>query len=158
MMVPAPVSVAAVESAATVESVSPSVIAIARADDDADANGRRRNVKHRARWWWWRVIVTGCGGAVRLNHFCAGIRAQSSSKPECEHRQCNNETFLSHDRIFLLLFRRFNPTMSAKLPRFTEMTEKGRRKKFSASGNGAPATTGRLCRGYNARSTVGDRR
>src|ERR1700757_2014440 len=119
MMAPAPVSVAAVESVATVESVSSSVVAITRADEDADANGRRRNKVHRARWWW-RVIVIGRGSAVRLNHICAGMRAQSSSKPQCEHRQCNDETFFSHDRIFLLLFRRFNPTMTAKLPRFAE--------------------------------------
>ena len=113
MVMTAPESVAAVESAATEKPEPRSVKAIGRADNDAEANWR--NVYDRARRWR-RVIVRPRGCAVRFNHIGAGVRAQSSSKPECEHRQYHDETFLSHDRIFLLLFRRFNPTMTAKLP------------------------------------------
>ena len=96
-MVSAPVSIPAVVSVAAAKSVAASVIAKAWSEDDPNANWR--NEKHWAwRWWWWRrVIITGRGSAVGLNHIRAGVRAQSSSKPECEHSQCHHETFLSHN-------------------------------------------------------------
>ena len=61
---------------------------------DADANHRRSVVDRGGR----RVIVSRRGCAVRLNHLGAGIRAQSRSKPECEHRQCYHNKFSSHYR------------------------------------------------------------
>src|SRR5262245_53096354 len=94
VMMPAPINVSSV-AVCSVKPVPRTIIAIGRTDDDADANGR--NEKHWARWWW-RVIVTGRGSAVRLDHICAGIRAQSCSKSEREHNQCHHETFLSHKR------------------------------------------------------------
>ena len=114
MVTTAPMTTVAVEPAATVEAKSRTVITTKRwTDDDAEANWR--NIYDRARRWW-RVIVSWRGRAVRLNHISAGVRALRGAKPECEHCQCNNETFFPHDRIFLQLFCRFNPTMTTKLP------------------------------------------
>jgi hypothetical protein len=113
-MVPAPVTVPAVESAATEKPEPRSVVAIARPDEDAEAN--RWNVYDRARRRWRRVIVSSRGSAVRLNHICAGVRAQNSSKAECQHGHCYDEKFLSHD-VFLLLSGRLNPATIAKLPK-----------------------------------------
>jgi hypothetical protein len=97
MMAPAPVTVAAVEPVATVEAKSRTVITTKRwTEGDAEANWRK--IYDRSRRWWRRIIVTGCWSAVRLNHICAGVRARSSSKPECQHCQCHHETFFSHDR------------------------------------------------------------
>src|SRR6266496_2378204 len=109
-----PVSVSTVESVRTIEAKPWSVVAIARGNDYA--NYRRRGVEDRARWWR-RVIVRRCGSAVRLNHFGAGIRAQSRRKSECEHRQYYHNKFFFHDRLSLLLFRRLNSGMTAKLPK-----------------------------------------
>ena len=109
-----PVSVSTVESVCTIEAKPRSIVAIARGNDYA--NYWRRGVEDRARWWR-RVIVRRCGRAVRLNHFSAGVRAQSGRKPECEHRQCYHNKFLPHERIFLLLFGRLNPGITAKLPK-----------------------------------------
>ena len=82
MMMTAPVSVAAVEPVGTIETKSRTVITTkGRADDDADANWRNKYDGPRR---WRRVIVSRRGCAVRLNHICAGVRALSSSKPECE--------------------------------------------------------------------------
>ena len=92
-----PVNVSTVESVRTIEAKPWSVVAIARGNDYA--NYWRRGVEDRARWWR-RVIVRRCGSAVRLNHFSAGVRAQSRRKPECEHRQCYHNKFLPHERIF----------------------------------------------------------
>ena len=94
VMTKTPVTVSAVKSARTVPPEARSVVAIARADHNAYAH-RRWHID----WTRWRrVIVTGRGSSVRLNHICARVRAQSSSKHECQHRQCHHETFLSHDR------------------------------------------------------------
>jgi hypothetical protein len=71
------------------------VIAIGRRNDDANYR-RRWNVYDRARRRW-RVPITR-RGAVRLNHLGAGVRAQSRSKPEREHRQCDHNNFVSHHR------------------------------------------------------------
>ena len=115
MVMTAPVTAVPVEPVATVETKSRSVITTKRwTDDDAEANWR--NIYDRARRWW-RIIVSRRGCAVRLNHISAGVRAKRGAKPKCEHRQCNNETFFPHDRLFLQLFCRFNPTMTMKLPR-----------------------------------------
>ena len=107
------VTVSAIRSASTVPPEARSVVAIARADHNAEGN-RRRGIKDRARRWC--VIVSRCRRAVRLNDFGAGIRAQSRHKPEYEDRQCYHNNFFSHDRIFLLLFSRLNPGIAAKLP------------------------------------------
>jgi hypothetical protein len=109
-----PVSVSTVESVRTIEAKPWSIVAIARGNDYA--NYWRRDVENRARWWR-RIIVRRCGSAVRLNHFGAGIRAQSRRKPECKHRQCYHNKFLPHERTFLLLFGRLNPGITAKLPK-----------------------------------------
>lgn len=109
-----PISVSAVKSVRTIEAKPWSVVAKARGNDHA--NYWRRGVEDRARWRW-RVIVRRCGSAVRLNHFSAGIRAQSKRKPECERRQRYHNKFFSHDRLSLLLFGRLNPGITAKLPK-----------------------------------------
>jgi hypothetical protein len=109
-----PVSVSTIESVRTIEAKLWSVVAIARGNDYA--NYWRRGVEDRARWWR-RVIVCRRGSAVRLNHFSAGIRAQSRRKPECEHRQHYHNKFFSHDRLSLLLFGRLNLGITAKLPK-----------------------------------------
>ena len=73
MVMTAPVTVAAVETVATVEAKSRTVITTKRwTDDDAEANWR--NIYDRARRWW-RIIVSWRGYAVRLNHIGAGVRA-----------------------------------------------------------------------------------
>jgi len=114
-MMSAPVTAAAIEPAATIVTKSRTVITTKRrTEEDPETNWR--NIYDRA-WRWRRVIVSRRGCAVRLNHVGAGVRAYRGAKPEGEHRQCNNETFLSHDPIFLQLFRRFNPTMTTKLPK-----------------------------------------
>jgi len=69
MVMTAPESGAAVESASTVPPEPRSVEAIARSDEDAEAN--RWNVYDRARRR--RVVVPRRGCAVRLNHIGAGI-------------------------------------------------------------------------------------
>ena len=74
------------KNAAAVESVAMKKPK-SRADEDPEAHWRRRTVIHRARWWR-RVIVTSRRSSVRLNRISAGVRAQNSSKRECEHRQC----------------------------------------------------------------------
>jgi hypothetical protein len=111
----APITVAAVVTVAAViaESVT---VETTKCWTDEDAEPNWRNIYDRTRRRW-RVIVSRRGCAVRLNHISTGVRAYRRAKPECEHRQCNNETFLSHNQIFLPLFRRFNPTMTRKLPR-----------------------------------------
>src|SRR5262249_1939126 len=91
------VPVAAVTVPASVIPIPRSIVPEARAEEDADANWRKEG--HRPGRRWRRVIVTGSRGLVRLNHICASVRTESSSKPECEHRQCHGETFLSHNRI-----------------------------------------------------------
>jgi hypothetical protein len=111
VMMRTPISVSAVESVGKPEPRP--IIAIARGNDHG--NYWRRGVEDRARWRR-RVIVSRCGSAVRLNHFSAGIRAQSRRKPECEHRQCYHNRFFYHDRLSLLLFRRLNPKITAELP------------------------------------------
>ena len=90
----APVTVSAVESAATVKTVAASIIAKAGPEEDADPNWRKE--KHGAWRWWRHVIITRRRSAVRLNHICAGVRAYSS-KHECGHSQCHHETFFSHN-------------------------------------------------------------
>ena len=82
IMAPTPITGSAVETTCAVESIPRSIPAEARAEEDADAN--RRNEEHRSRPWWWRVVVTRSRSLVRLNHICAGVRACSRSKPECE--------------------------------------------------------------------------
>jgi hypothetical protein len=78
--VPAPISVAAVEAVCPVISIPRSIIAKARAEGETNANWR--NEKRGTRRRWRRVVVPRRWRAVRLNHICAGVRAQSSSKPE----------------------------------------------------------------------------
>ncbi len=109
-----PVSVSTIESVRTIEAKPWSVVAITTGNEYA--NYWRRGVEDRARWWR-RVIVRRRWSAVRLNHFSAGIRAHSRRKHECEHRQCYHNKFLPHERIFLLLFGRLNPGITAKLPK-----------------------------------------
>src|SRR5437773_12235820 len=91
----APENGAAVESVATEKPEPRSVEAIARTDGDAERNWRRVYDRARRRW---RVIVTARGSAVRLNRVSAGVRAWSSSKRECEHRQCCQYQFFFHIR------------------------------------------------------------
>src|SRR5262249_6212433 len=103
MIVPTPVtasivvSVAAVTVTASVRPILKPIVADAWTEEDADANWRKEG--HRARRRWRRVIVTASWCLVRLNHICAGVRTESSSKPEREHRQCHDEIFPSHNRI-----------------------------------------------------------
>ena len=88
----APKSAAVEESGATEKSEPWSVKAIARPDGDAESNWR--TVHDRPRWR--RVIVTRCGCALRFNHIGTGVRARSSSKRECERRQCYQYKFFCH--------------------------------------------------------------
>src|SRR5262249_12127780 len=87
------------ENITTVESVAPEEpeprSVETRTDGDAEANWR--TVCDRPRRW--RLILVGRGrGAVRLNRIRAGFRAWSSSKRECEHRQCYQYMFFFHRR------------------------------------------------------------
>ena len=114
-MMRTPVSVAPIESVATIDAKPRSVVAIGRGNDHA--NYWRWSIEDRSRRWRRRVIVSRRGSAVRLNHLGAGVRAQSRCKPEYEYRQCYYNKFLSHDRISLLLLGRLNPRITAKLPK-----------------------------------------
>ena len=111
----APVSVSPIKSVGTVVAIAPTVIAVPRTDDDAKHG--RRNKEDRARRRWRCIVVTGRRRAVRLNHFGARIRPDSGSKTEREYRQRYYNKFFPHDRIFLLLFGRLNPIITAKLPK-----------------------------------------
>src|SRR2546430_10745907 len=68
----------------SVKSIPRPIIAKAWTDDDADANRRRPNVKHRARRRWRRVIVTRRGCAVRFDHICAGVRRSEEHTSELQ--------------------------------------------------------------------------
>src|SRR5207247_2422138 len=92
-----PVSVSPVESVGTVIS-EPRAVAIAPTDDDANHGRRNKEDRARRRWRWRRVVVTGRGRAVRLNHFGARIRPQRRSKAERKHRQYYYDRFFPHDR------------------------------------------------------------
>jgi hypothetical protein len=70
MVMTAPVAAEAVISVAAVEAKSRTIITNPRSEEDADAN--RWNKYHRPPRWW-RVIITGRGCAVRLNHIRAGV-------------------------------------------------------------------------------------
>src|SRR5215472_5154005 len=94
-ILPAPVSGSAIKPMCPVISKSRTIPAETRAEEEADAN--RRNEDHRPRRRR-RIVVTRSRSLVRLNHICAGVRARSGSKPECEDRQGHYETFLSHNR------------------------------------------------------------
>jgi len=108
----APESAAVEESGATEISEPWSVEAIARPDGDAESNWR--TVYDRP--WWRRVIVTRRGCALRFNHIGTGVRARSSSKRECEHRQCYQYKFFCH--VDSLVFSGgLNPATGAKLPK-----------------------------------------
>ena len=115
MMMTTPVSVSPVESAATVISEPRPVKAKRRRNDDANHWWRR--VEDRTRRGWRRVTITWRGCAVRLNYLSARIRAQSRPKREPDYGQCYHSKFLSHELVSLLLFRRLNPTIIAKLPK-----------------------------------------
>src|SRR5262249_45221576 len=91
---PVTVMTAPEKAAATVKS-EPRSPAIARPDEDAEAN--RWSVYDRARWWR-PVIVSPRRCAVRLHHIGTGARAWGNSKRECEHRQCCHYKFFVHDR------------------------------------------------------------
>ena len=107
-----PESAAVEESGATEKSEPRSVEAIGR--PDADAEGNWRTVYDRPRWR--RVIVTRRGCALRFNHIGTSVRAWSSSKRECEHRQCYQYKFFCHVDS-LVLCGGLNPAISAKLPK-----------------------------------------
>src|SRR5215469_7845922 len=92
-MTKAPVTVAAVESARPPPPESRPPVAIARADRNAEGNGR--GVEDWARRWRC-VIVSRCGCSIRLDRLGASIRAQSKSEPEREHRQSCHNNFCSH--------------------------------------------------------------
>src|SRR5437870_3370760 len=150
VMMRTPMSVSAVESVGTVEPEPRRVIAVGRMDDD-DANRWRRSIEDWARWWR-RVVVSRRWSVVRLNHLGAGVQARSTPKPECEHRQCSHKNFLSHSRIFLLLFGRLNPTIIVRLL-------KNRRPRGIRSRHVLCTAAVIRCReGYGGRSAVGDRR
>ena len=108
----APESAAVEESGATEKSEPRSVEAIGRPDGDAEGNWR--TVYHRPRWR--RVIVTRRGCALRFNHIGTSVRAWSSSKRECERRQCYQYKFFCHVDS-LVLSGGLNPATSAKLPK-----------------------------------------
>ena len=108
----APESAAMEESGATEKSKPRSVEAIGRPDANAERNWRA--VCDRPRWG--RIIVTRRRCALRLNHIGTGVRAWSSSKRECEHRQCYHYKSFCH--VDSLVFSGgFNPAASAKLPK-----------------------------------------
>jgi len=113
----APVSGSAVKPTCAVISIPRPIIAIARAEEDAEANWRRRNVKDRTRRRWRRVIVTRRGSAIWLDHICSGVRAHRASKPECEYCQYYDDELFPHGCCPFLLFGRFNPSTAAKFPR-----------------------------------------
>ena len=108
----APESAAVEESGATEKSEPRSVEAIGR--PDADAEGNWRTAYDRPRWR--RIIVTRRGCALRFNHIGTSVRAWSSSKRECEHRQCYQYKFFYHVDS-LVLCGGLNPAISAKLPK-----------------------------------------
>lgn len=108
----APESAAVEESGATEKSKPRSVEAIDRAHGDAERNWR--TVYDRPRWR--RVIVTRRGCALRFNHIGTGVRAWSSSKRECEYRQCYQYKFFCHVDS-PVLSGGLNPAISAKLPK-----------------------------------------
>jgi hypothetical protein len=87
----APESAAVEESGATEKSEPRPIEAIGRPDGDAEANWR---TVYRPRWR--RIVVTWRGCALRFNHIGTGVRARSSSKRECEHRQCYQYKFFCH--------------------------------------------------------------
>jgi hypothetical protein len=119
----APVTVATVESVAVEKPEPRSVEAIARPDEEAEAN--RRTVVD----WPGRrrcVGVSRRGSAVRLHHISAPrARARSRSKPECEDRQGGHSDFLPHNRFSLLLYRRIEP------PARHESCKKNRRRRVA---------------------------
>jgi hypothetical protein len=107
---PAPESAAVEESGTTEKSEPRSVEAIARPNRDAESNWRTVGPR------WRRVTVTRRGCALRFNHIGTGVRARSSSKRECEHRQCYQcKSFCHVDS--LVLSGALNPAISAKLPK-----------------------------------------
>src|SRR4051812_43679541 len=93
MRMTAPHTGAVDKSTATEKPEPRSIEAVGRTNGNAEANWR--NVYDRPRRWR-RVIVSPRRCAVRLNHIGAGIRAQSTSKRECEHCQCYQYQFFSH--------------------------------------------------------------
>ena len=113
-----PIRVSAVESAGAEVPVAPPVIAIPRTENNTN-HWRRQEDWSRRRGR--RIVVTGRGRAVRLNHFGASIRSHNGSKTERKHRQCYHNKFFPHDRMFLLLFGRLNPMITAKLPKNSEV-------------------------------------
>lgn len=88
-----PVTVPAVESARPPPPESRPPVAIARADRNAEGNGRSVEDWARRRRC---VIVSRCGCSVRLDRVGASIRAQSKSEPEREYRQSCHNNFCSH--------------------------------------------------------------
>src|SRR5262245_43603973 len=87
------------ENITTVESVAPEKpeprSVESRTDGDAEAKGRTGGDRPRR---WRRITVTRGRRAVRLNRIRAGVRAWSSSKRECEHRQYYQYMFFFHRR------------------------------------------------------------
>jgi hypothetical protein len=85
MGMPAPESTA-VDESRTAEKAKPwSVEAIPWTNGDAEADWRNDYDRPRR---WCCVIVSPRRCAVRLNHIGTAVRAWSSSKRECEHREC----------------------------------------------------------------------
>jgi hypothetical protein len=111
-MMRTPVAVSPMEPMPTVEPEPRPIIAKRRINDNA--NGCRRSVVDRARWRRC-IIVSRRRSRVRFNHLSPCDRAFSGRKPEFEYHGCDQNNFLLHDRISLLLFRRLNPTITAKL-------------------------------------------
>ena len=109
-----PIRMAAIESVGTVSAEPRPVIPKPRTNDHPN-HWRREEDRSRQRARRRRIVVTGRGRAVRLNHFGARIRPDSRSKSECEYRECYHNKFSPHDRISPLLFGRLNRTIIAKL-------------------------------------------
>jgi hypothetical protein len=112
-----PICVSAVESAAAVVPVAPTVIAKPWTEENTDHWRREEDWSRRRR----RIVVTGRGRAVRLNYFGARIRPHNGSKAERKHRQCYHNKFFPHDQMFLRLFGRLNTMITAKLPKNLEV-------------------------------------
>src|SRR5689334_19107142 len=79
--VPTQKNVAAVES---VNAEPGAVITVGR--EKQNVNRRPRSVVDRTRRGR-RVVISGGGVAVTVNHFGAGVRAQCRAEPECEDRR-----------------------------------------------------------------------